>query len=111
MDKAIYMWETNYTESPPLAKIMPIKYAYEAIITGNIAFTSGNNEINDQISQMVDVLQDDKFMSISKESILDNFNYSLYSKTWFLDIMIIIGYIVGTFISGYVIFYRKIFNG
>ena len=111
MDKAIYMWETNYSTTPPLAKIMPIKYAYESIITGNVAFTLGNNEINDQISQMVDYLQDDQFMSITKESILSKLNYPIVSQTWFLDIVIIIGYIIGTFILGYIIFYRRIFNG
>ena len=111
MDKSIFMWETNYSTSPPLAKIMPIKYAYESIITGNVAFTIGNNEINDQISQMVDYLQDDQFMSITKESILSKLNYPIVSKTWFLDILIIIGYIIGTFILGYIIFYRRIFNG
>jgi hypothetical protein len=111
MDKAIYMWQTNYSESPPLAKVMPIKYAYESIITGNVAFTLGNNEINDQISQIVDYLQDNQFMSITKQSVLENFNYPICSKTWFLDIIIIIGYIIGTFILGYIIFYRRIFNG
>ena len=111
MDKAIYMWETNYSKSPPIATIMPIKYAYESVITGNVAFTLGNNEINDQVTQMVDFLQDDQFMSISKQSILDFFGYPILSKTWFLDIIIVIGYIIGTFILGYIIFYRRIFNG
>ncbi len=111
MDKSIYMWETNYSKSPPIATIMPIKYAYESIITGNVAFTLGNNEINDQVAQMVDFLQDNQFMSISKDTILENFNYHIFSKTWFLDIIVIIGYIIGTFILGYILFYRRIFNG
>ncbi|MFK5936984.1 MAG: ABC transporter permease [Sulfurimonas sp.] len=111
MDRAIYMWETNYSAAPPLARVMPIKYAYESIITGNVAFTLGNNEINDQISQMVDFLQDDQFMSITKQNILENLHCSFCSQTWFLDIIIIIGYIIGTFILGYIIFYRRIFNG
>jgi len=111
MDKAIYMWETNYSKSPPIATIMPIKYAYESIITGNVEFTLGNNEINDQVAQMVDFLQDNQFMSISKDSVLENFGYSIFSKTWFLDIIVVIGYIIGTFILGYILFYRRIFNG
>jgi len=111
MDKSIYMWQKDYSQAPPLAKIMPIKYAYESIIIGNVAFTLGNNEINDQISQMVEYLQDNQFMSMNKESLLSKLNYPILSKTWFLDIVIIIGYIIGTFILGYIIFYRRIFNG
>ena len=110
MDKSIYMYETNYDKEPPIAKLMPVKYAYEAVITGNVVFTSGNKEINDQISQMVDFLQEDQFMSIDKNSILSNLPYAFCSKTWFLDIIIIIGYIVVTFVLGYIIFYRRIFN-
>jgi len=110
MDKSIYMYETNYEQEPPIARLMPAMYAYEAIITGNVVFTRGNKEINDQISQMVDFLQDDQFMSIDTNSILTNIPYSFSSKTWFLDIMIIIGYIIGTFVVGYIIFYRRIFN-
>lgn len=111
MDKSIYMWETNYDKAPPIARIMPIKYAYESIITGNIAFTRGNNEINDQISQMVDYLQDNQFMSIDKESFISNFKCSFCNKTWFYNILVIISYIVGTFVLGLIIFYRRIFNG
>ena len=111
MDKSIFMWESNYDAAPPIAKIMPIKYAYESIITGNVAFTMGNKEINDQISQMVDFLQDDQFMSIGSNSAICVFKHPICNKTWFLDIVIIIGYIIGTFILGYAIFYRRIFNG
>jgi len=112
MDKSIFMWETNYENAPPIAKIMPVKYAYEAIITGNIRFTLGNNEINDQISQMVDYLADNQFMSIEKESIFTQlFPWKFVAQTWFLDIMIILGYILGTFFTGYLIFYRRIYNG
>ena len=111
MDKSIFMWETNYDVSPPIARIMPIKYAYEAIITGNVTFTLGNKEINDQISQMVDVLEDNQFMSMEKTTILSFSECSFCSKTWFLDILIIIGYITGISLMGYIIFYRRIHNG
>jgi len=111
MDKSIFMWETNYESVPPIAKIVPIKYAYESIITGNVAFTRGDKEINDQISQMVDYLQDNQFMSIDKDSYISNIECSVCNKTWFYNIIIIIGYIVGTFLMGYIIFYRRIFNG
>jgi len=111
MDKSIFMWETNYDLAPPIAQIMPIKHAYEAIITGNVAFTRGNIEINDQVSQMVNFLQDNQFMSIEKTTILSSTQCSLCSKAWFLDILIIIGYITGTFLMGYIIFYRRIYNG
>jgi hypothetical protein len=111
MDKSIYMWETDYGTAPPVARIIPVKYAYESIITGNIAFTKGNNEINDQISQIVDYLQDNQFMSIDKKSFISNLKCSVCNKTWFYNILILIGYIVGTFILGFIIFYRRIFNG
>lgn len=112
MDKSIFMWENNYDSAPPIARIIPVKYAYEAIITGNVKFTLGNNEINDQISQMVDYLADNQFMSIEQESIFTQLlPWKLVAQTWFLDIMIIIGYIFGTFILGYLIFYRRIYNG
>ena len=111
MDKSLFMWETNYDVAPPIARIMPIKHAYEAIITGNVTFTLGNKEINDQISQMVDFLEDDVFMSIEKTTIFSTLECSFCSKTWLLDILIIIGYIIGTFLMGYIIFYRRIYNG
>jgi len=110
MDKSIYMYKTDYDTATPIASFMPVKYAYESVITGNIAFTHGDKEVNDQISQMVDFLEDDKFMSIDKSSIFSDLPCSFCSKTWFLDIMIIIGYIIATFISGYIIFYRRILN-
>ncbi len=111
MDKSIFMWETNYDTTPPIARIMPVTYAYESLITGNVAFTLGNKEINDQVSQMVDFLEDNQFMSIEKDSFISHLHCSFCSKTWLLDIVIIIGYIIGTFILGYVIFYRRIYNG
>ncbi len=111
MDKSIYLWETNYDTAPPIARIIPVKYAYEAIITGNVAFTGGNNEINDQISQIVDYLQDNQFMSIDTQSYVSYLKCPFCSKTWFYDILILIGYITVTFILGYIIFYRRIFNG
>jgi len=111
MDKSIYMWETNYDMAPPIARIMPVKYAYEAIITGNIIFTSNNNEINDKVSQMVDYLQDNQFMSIDKKSFASGLKWSFCGKTWFYNILVIIAYIVGTFMLGFFIFHRRIFNG
>ena len=111
MDKSIFMWETNYESVPPIADIIPVKYAFEAIITGNVAFTNGDKEINDQVSQMVDYLEDNQFMSIDRDSFISGLNCSFCSKTWFYNILILIGYIVVTFISGYLIFYRRIFNG
>ena len=111
MDQSIFMWDSNYDSNPPISKVMPITYAYESIITGNIAFTLGDKEINDQIAQMVDFLQDDHFMSIGSTGALCVLQYSFCHKTWFLDIVILIGYIVGTFILGFLIFHRRIFNG
>jgi ABC transport system ATP-binding/permease protein len=111
MDKSIYMWEDNFNKAPPIARIMPIKYAYEAIITGNVNFTTGNKEINDQISQMVDYLQDNQFMSMETESFLSSFGIPLLLKTWVIDLLILVSFIVITFFMGYIIFYRRIFNG
>lgn len=110
MDKSIYMWEDNFHKAPPIACIMPVKYAYEAIITGNITFTTGDNEINDQISQMVDYLKDNQFMSMETEILFDDFNISFIFSTWLLNFFIIVAFIIVTFISGFAIFHRRIFN-
>jgi len=111
MDKSIYMWEKNYNKAPPIAKLMPIKYAYEAIITGNITFTMGNKEVNDQIAQMVDFLQENNFMSIDADNSLSIFPCSICQKTWLFDILVIIGYIISIFFIGYFIFKRRIYYG
>ena len=111
MDKSIFMWENNYETTPPIARLMPVMYAYESLITGNVYFTRGNKEVNDEISQIVDFLQDNQFMSIDKDNFMSYLNYSIFSKTWFLDIIIIIGYIIAIFFSGYFIFQRRISNG
>ena len=111
MDKSVYMWEKDYNQAPPIAKLMPIKYAYEAIITGNITFTLGNKEINDQITQMVDFLQEDTFMSIDTDNILSFLPCSLCEKTWFMDILVLIEYIISIFFIGYFIFKRRIYHG
>ena len=110
MDKSIYMWEDNFNKAPPIARIMPVKYAYEAIITGNVTFTTGNKEINDQISQMVDYLQDNQFMSMQTESFLSEFGIAYLTNTWFVNLLIILGFIITTFSLGFVIFYRRIFH-
>ncbi len=110
MDKSIYMWEENFNKAPPIAKIMPVKYAYEAIITGNVVFTTGNKEVNDQIAQMVDYLQDNQFMSMQTETFLSNFGLEYLSNTWVINLLIIFAFIILTFILGYTLFYRRIFN-
>jgi len=110
MDRSIYMWEDNFNKAPPIARIMPVKYAYEAIITGNVTFTTGNKEINDQISQMVDYLQDNQFMSMQTESFLSEFGIAYLTNTWFVNLLIILGFIITTFSLGFVIFYRRIFH-
>jgi len=110
MDKSIYMWKDNFMQAPPIASIMPVKYAYEAIITGNVTFTTGNNEINDQISQMVDYLQDNQFMSMETDLFWKDLNISFIVNTWLLNLLIIIGFIIVTFIGGFAIFHRRIFN-
>ncbi len=110
MDTSIYMWEDNFNKAPPIARIMPIKYAYEAIITGNVIFTTGNKEVNDQIAQMVDYLQDNQFMSMQTETFLSHFGVEYLSNTWLINLLIIFGFIVMTFILGYTLFYRRIFN-
>lgn len=110
MDRSIYMWEDNFNKAPPIAKIMPIKYAYEAIITGNVIFTTGNKEINDQIAQMVDYLQDNQFMSMQTESFLSQFDIPYLSDTWLINLLIILGFILLTFSLGFALFYRRIFH-
>jgi len=111
MDQSIYFYEKNYDKAPPIAKFIPIMYAYESIITGNVAFTLEEHEVNDQISQIVHYLEDNLFMSIDKNSIIENKYCSVCSKTWFLDILIIIGYIISMFTIGYLIFRRRVAYG
>lgn len=111
MDKLIYMWSDDYTNPPPITKIVPVRYAYESIITGNVTFTIGNNEINDQISQMVDYLQDNQFMSIEKENYLTLFQLHIFHMTWFYDVFVIVFFIILSFVIGYIIFWRRIYNG
>jgi hypothetical protein len=110
MDKSIYMWEENFNKAPPIARIMPVQYAYEAIITGNVIFTTGNKEINDQVSQMVDYLQDGQFMSMETQTLFSSFGIPLLLKTWVVDMLIIVSFILITFLMGYIIFYRRIYN-
>ena len=111
MDKLIYMWSNDYTNPPPITKIIPVRYAYESIITGNVTFTIGENEINDQISQMVNYLQDNQFMSIEKDNYLSLFQLHIFHMTWFYDIFVILFFIVLSFIIGYIMFFRRIYNG
>lgn len=111
MDKLIYMWSNDYTNPPPITKIIPVRYAYESIITGNVTFTIGENEINDQISQMVDYLQDNQFMSIEKDNYLSFIKLHIFHMTWFYDIFVIVFFIILSFIVGYIIFFRRIYNG
>ncbi len=110
MDKSIYMWEENFNKAPPIAQIMPVKYAYEAIVTGNVIFTTGNKEINDQIAQMVDYLQDNQFMSMQTESFLSKLGISYFTDTWFVNLLIILGFILITFTLGFALFHRRIFH-
>jgi len=111
MDRAIFMWQTDTDGIPPIAKIIPVKYAYEAIVTGNVYFVDDEGEINDRISQMVDYLEYDRFMSLETESIPALQGCSLCSKTWVIDIFILLIYTVVIFFAGLFTFYRRFYHG
>jgi len=110
MDRSIFMWESDTKGIPPVAKIIPVKYAYEAVITGNIAFVDEDGEINDKISQMVDYLEYDRFLSLESEGVLSLLGCSLCTKTWAIDILFLIIYIVVLFLAGFTTFYRRFYH-
>jgi len=110
MDKLIFMWEDNIDSVPPMAKIIPVKYAYEAVVMGNIAFIDEEEgEINNQISQMVNHLEYNQFMSIEQENMPECFGFC--NKTWFFNILVMISYSFVALLLGYFTFKRRIYNG
>lgn len=111
MDRSIFMWETDYDNIPPVAKIIPVKYAYEAVVTGHIAFVDEEGEINDRISQMVDYLESDHFMSLESEGVPLLTECSICTKTWAIDIFILILSIAALFLVGFTTFYRRFYHG
>lgn len=110
MDRAIFMGDDT-SDTPPITRIIPVKYAYEAIVTGNVAFVSEDGEINDKISQMVDYLEYDHFMSLESEEIPALKGCSLCTKTWFIDIVVLVLYTTALFFVGLFTFYRRFYHG
>lgn len=111
MDRAIFMWETDQETIPPVVRIIPVKYAYEAVVTGHIIFVDEEGEINDRISQMVDYLEYDSFMSLEREVVPFFEGCSFCAKTWSVNILILILYTAAIFLAGFTTFYRRFYHG
>jgi len=112
MDQSIFMWEENIEAVPPMAKAIPVKYAYESVVMGNIAFINEEEgEINNQISQMVNHLEYNQFMSIEQEAMTICFGLEVCEKTWFFNILIMLLYNALMLLLGYFTFKRRIYNG
>lgn len=109
MDRAIFMGDDT-SDTPPVARIIPVKYAYEAIVTGNVAFVGEDGEINDRISQMVDYLEYDRFMSLESEGFRVLKGCASCSKTWLIDIVILVIYTAALFFVGLFTFYRRFYH-
>ncbi len=110
MDKLLYMGADEEGNTPPIAKVIPVKYAYEAIVTGNVAFSSSVEEINDNISEMVGFSQRGGFMSMDAAETFWCSEDAFCSHTWSFDIIIMIFYLSGTLLLGYFTFKRKIYD-
>ena len=110
MDKALFMGMGEESSVPIIAKIIPGKYAYESIITGNVAFSSSVEEINDKITEMVGFSKSGGFMSLDalEMSLCDE--GSLCAFKWFFNILVLIFYLLVLLILGYSTFKRRVYD-
>jgi len=112
MDNLIFMWKDDLNSVPPMAKIIPVKYAYESVVMGNVVFIDEDRyEINDQISQMVNHLEYDKFMSMEQDVSIPCLGSEICNKTWFFNILLLVFYNLLLLLLGYYTFKRRIYNG
>ena len=110
MDKTLFMGMGEESGVPIIAQIIPGKYAYESIITGNVAFSPSVEEINDKITEIVGFSKSGGFMSLDVHELPLCDEHSLCTYKWFFNILILIFYLWTLLILGYFTFKRRIYD-
>ncbi len=109
MDRLLFMG-ADEASVPLIARIIPVKYAYEAIVTGNVAFSGSVEEINDKISEMVGFSESGGFMSLDAPETFWCGDSGFCSLMWFFDIIVLVFYLLTTLLLGYFTFKRRIYD-
>lgn len=110
MDKILFMGVAEESGVPVIAKIIPGKYAYESIITGNVAFSSSVEEINDKVTEIVGFSKSGGFMSLEVEGIPLCDEGSLCTYKWFFNILVLVLYLWVLLLLGYFTFKRRVYD-
>jgi len=110
MDRLLFMGADEEASVPPIARIIPVKYAYEAVVTGNVAFSSSVEEINDKISEMVGFSESGGFMSLDAPETFWCSDSGFCSLMWSFDIIVLVFYLLMTLLLGYFTFKRRIYD-
>lgn len=110
MDKLLFMGMGEESGVPMIAKIIPGKYAYESIITGNVAFSSSVEEINDKVTEIVGFSKSGGFMSLEVAEIPLCGEGSLCAFKWFFNILVLVFYLLALLILGYFTFKRIVYD-
>ncbi len=110
MDKSLFMGMGEESSVPIIAKIIPGKYAYESIITGNVVFSSSVEEINDKISEIVGFSKSGGFMSLEVAEMPLCDEGSLCTLKWFFNILVLFFYLWVLLILGYFTFKRRVYD-
>jgi len=110
MDKSLFMGMSEASGVPIIAKIIPGKYAYESVITGNVAFSSSVEEINNKVTEIVGFSKSGGFMSLEVAQMPLCDEDSLCTLKWFFNILILIFYLWVLLILGYFTFKRRVYD-
>ena len=110
MDKILFMGMGKESSVPIIVKIIPGKYAYESIITGNVAFSSSVEEINDKVTEIVGFSKSGGFMSLEVDEMTLCDEGSLCALKWFFNILVLIFYLWVLLILGYFTFKRRVYD-
>ena len=110
MDKILFMGMGKESSVPIIVKIIPGKYAYESLITGNVAFSSSVEEINDKVTEIVGFSKSGGFMSLEVDEMTLCDEGSLCALKWFFNILVLIFYLWVLLILGYFTFKRRVYD-
>ena len=110
MDKILFMGMGKERSVPIIVKIIPGKYAYESLITGNVAFSSSVEEINDKVTEIVGFSKSGGFMSLEVDEMTLCDEGSLCALKWFFNILVLIFYLWVLLILGYFTFKRRVYD-
>ena len=108
MDKILFMGGDGGV--PLIAQIIPGKYAYESLITGNVAFSSSVEEINDKVIEIVGFSKSGGFMSLEINEVIFCSEGALCTLKWFFNILVLIFYLGVLLILGYFTFKRRVYD-